>query len=68
MITPSATSTNSEFAGGGIIYENGALEMIPQPDGYIQPGVKGSYDYVYQYKDHLGNIRVCIQILMEMAL
>jgi hypothetical protein len=47
----------TEYAGG-IIYENGSLEMIPQPEGYIQPGAPGGYDYVYQYKDHLGNVRL----------
>ncbi|MGB3655671.1 MAG: RHS repeat-associated core domain-containing protein, partial [Rivularia sp. (in: cyanobacteria)] len=26
--------------------------------GYIEPDGAGGYDYVYQYKDHLGNIRV----------
>jgi RHS repeat-associated protein len=56
VITQSSTSTNTEYAGG-IIYENGVLEMIPQPEGYIEKNGSG-FDYVYQYKDHLGNIRL----------
>ncbi|WP_299117038.1 DUF6443 domain-containing protein [uncultured Winogradskyella sp.] len=36
------------------------LKMFAQPEGYIEPANNGSgnYNYVYQYKDHLGNIRL----------
>lgn len=33
------------------------LEFLPTAEGYIEP-VGSSYKYVYQYKDHLGNIRL----------
>ncbi|SDI06275.1 hypothetical protein SAMN04488062_12152, partial [Flavobacterium omnivorum] len=33
------------------------LEFLPTAEGYIEP-TGSSYKYVYQYKDHLGNIRV----------
>ncbi|WP_264536579.1 RHS repeat-associated core domain-containing protein [Flavobacterium sp. N1736] len=33
------------------------LKFINQPEGYIEP-IGSSYKYVYQYKDHLGNIRL----------
>ena len=28
------------------------------PEGYVTPNGNGGHDYVYQYKDHLGNIRL----------
>ncbi len=33
------------------------LEFLPTAEGYVEP-VGSSYKYVYQYKDHLGNVRV----------
>ncbi|CAI8218033.1 MAG: Uncharacterised protein [Formosa sp. Hel1_33_131] len=33
-------------------------KFISQPEGYIEPNTSGSFDYVYQYKDHLGNVRL----------
>ncbi len=38
-------------------YENGVLQFIAQPEGYIYKDATG-YRYVYQYKDHLGNNRL----------
>ena len=32
--------------------------FITQPEGYIEPNTDGGFDYVYQYKDHLGNVRL----------
>ncbi|SHM42726.1 RHS repeat domain-containing protein, partial [Flavobacterium chilense] len=42
---------------GGYQYENGILKFFPTTEGYIEPSA-GSYKYVYQYKDHLGNVRL----------
>ncbi|WP_291285719.1 DUF6443 domain-containing protein [Flavobacterium sp.] len=33
------------------------LKFFPTAEGYVEP-VAGSYKYIYQYKDHLGNIRL----------
>ncbi|NER14552.1 hypothetical protein GWK08_13945 [Leptobacterium flavescens] len=63
--------TTTEYAGN-YIYKNNNLEFIHTPEGYIEPGVTSSalsadrqgvqtYDYIYQYKDHLGNIRLSYQ-------
>ncbi|HET8885644.1 MAG TPA: DUF6443 domain-containing protein [Salinimicrobium sp.] len=46
-----------EYAGG-FIYENGDLKLFSHPEGYTEPDGQGGYNYVYQYKDHLGNIRL----------
>ncbi len=42
---------------GDFQYENGVLQFIAQPEGYIYKDATG-YRYVYQYKDHLGNNRL----------
>ncbi|EJL59334.1 RHS repeat-associated core domain protein-containing protein [Flavobacterium sp. CF136] len=34
-----------------------ALQFFPTAEGYVEPS-GSSYKYVYQYKDHLGNIRL----------
>ncbi|WP_421802544.1 RHS repeat-associated core domain-containing protein [Flagellimonas sp.] len=49
--------TVTEYAGN-YIYENGALQFFSTPEGYATPNGMGGYDYVYQYKDHLGNVRL----------
>ncbi|MGB5980999.1 MAG: polymorphic toxin type 17 domain-containing protein, partial [Nonlabens sp.] len=46
----------TEYAGG-FIYEQGMLQMMPHAEGYAEIH-NGSWRYVYQYKDHLGNIRL----------
>ncbi len=33
-------------------------EFFNHAEGYIEPDGSGGYDYIYQYKDHLGNIRL----------
>lgn len=44
---------------GGFIYENGVMKFFSQPEGYAAKNVTtGNFDYIYQYKDHLGNIRL----------
>jgi hypothetical protein len=47
---------------GGFQYLNGNLQFFPQPEGYvniIKHGVDVLYiNYVYNYTDHLGNIRL----------
>jgi RHS repeat-associated protein len=42
---------------GGYQYENATLKFFPTTEGYAEP-LGSSYKYVYQYKDHLGNIRL----------
>ena len=43
---------------GGYVYEDGQLKFISQPEGYVEPDGNGNFDYIYQYRDHLGNIRL----------
>ena len=46
----------TEYAGN-YIYEAGAFKFFNQPEGYVEK-VGTAYKYVYQYKDHLGSIRL----------
>ncbi|PWB20800.1 DUF6443 domain-containing protein [Flavobacterium sp. HTF] len=41
----------------GYQYENDVLQYFPQPEGYVAHSA-GVFSYIYQYKDHLGNIRL----------
>ncbi len=50
--------TTTQYANNGAVYENNVLQFIPTAEGYVTPNASGSFDYVYQYKDHLGNIRL----------
>ncbi len=63
--------TFTEYAGNYIYegeYGNMDLQFFNHPEGYVKYGIKTSsggktaaepsFEYVYQYKDHLGNIRL----------
>ncbi|MEO9514049.1 MAG: RHS repeat-associated core domain-containing protein, partial [Flavobacteriaceae bacterium] len=50
-------STETEYAGN-YVYEGGTLQFFNHPEGYVTSNGSGGYDYVYQYKDHLGNVRL----------
>ncbi|WP_160114360.1 DUF6443 domain-containing protein [Aquimarina sp. AU119] len=61
---PSGSSlTITEYAGN-YIYKNGELEFFNTSEGYVEPVTQSgstaisSFEYIYQYKDHLGNIRL----------
>jgi RHS repeat-associated protein len=51
------TTTITEYAGN-YVYENSSLKFFNHSEGYVEPDGSGGYDYIYQYKDHLGNIRL----------
>lgn len=34
------------------------MQFFPHAEGYVKPKDGGGYLYVYQYKDHLGNVRL----------
>jgi RHS repeat-associated protein len=41
----------------GFQYENNILQFFPQSEGYVNNN-SGTFEYIYQYKDHLGNVRL----------
>lgn len=49
-------STTTDYAGN-YVYENNTLQFFNHAEGYVQ-NTNGMFSYVYQYKDHLGNIRL----------
>ncbi|PWK20034.1 RHS repeat protein, partial [Xanthomarina spongicola] len=59
VITTTPTTT---YYAGNYIYEETLtgeeLKFFNHPEGYVEPNSLGSFDYIYQYKDHLGNIRL----------
>ena len=57
IVTEGSSLTNTTEYAGNYIYKNGVLEFFNQPEGIVEPEADG-YKYVYQYKDHLGNIRL----------
>ena len=56
-VLKNSVNTPTDYAGN-FIYENSNLQFFSHPEGYIEPDGTGGYDYIYQYKDHLGNIRL----------
>ncbi len=53
--------TTTDYAGN-YVYEkvqsgNPILQFFNHPEGYVTPD-QSSFKYIYQYKDHLGNIRL----------
>lgn len=51
-----AAGISTDYAGG-FQYENNLLQFFPHSEGYVRNNA-GVYEYIYQYKDHLGNIRI----------
>ncbi|MNX69830.1 RHS Repeat protein [compost metagenome] len=48
-------NTTTQYADN-YIYEDNTLKYFSQPEGYVANNT--TFDYIYQYKDHLGNIRL----------
>lgn len=56
-----STGTTTDYAAG-FIYEKigtgaNVLKFFSHPEGYVANN-SGTFDYIYQYKDHLGNVRL----------
>lgn len=61
VVTNGSSLTTTKYAGNFIYEETSAGEVLKffnHPEGYIQPDNTGGFEYIYQYKDHLGNIRL----------
>ncbi len=56
-IAPSGSSLIETEYAGKYVYKNGNLEFFNHPEGYVEKEADG-YKYVYQFKDHLGSIRL----------
>jgi RHS repeat-associated protein len=51
-----AAGTTTDYAGN-YLYQGGTLQFFNHPEGYVEND-NGTFKYHYQYKDHLGNIRL----------
>ncbi|MBZ9731727.1 RHS repeat-associated core domain-containing protein, partial [Salegentibacter sp. JZCK2] len=51
-----AAGTTTDYAGN-YIYQGTTLQFFNHPEGYVENN-SGTYKYHYQYKDHLGNVRL----------
>lgn len=51
-----STGGTTDYAGS-FVYENNSLKQFSQSEGYVIY-IAGIYNYIYQYKDHLGNNRL----------
>ncbi|MFD2907963.1 DUF6443 domain-containing protein [Flavobacterium ardleyense] len=58
-VTEGSTVTTTDYLSG-FQYVNTNLQFFPHAEGYVNvvDGSSKIYNYVYQYKDHLGNVRV----------
>ncbi len=54
---PSGGSLIETEYAGKYIYKNGNLEFFNHPEGIVEKEADG-YKYVYQFKDHLDNVRL----------
>ncbi len=58
---PTPSQYQDTYYAGNYVYQNGlfqppSLKFFNHPEGYVD--AESGYEYVYQYKDHLGNIRL----------
>ncbi|WP_233164543.1 DUF6443 domain-containing protein [Pedobacter sp. ASV28] len=59
IVTPAATMTVDYL--DGFQYKNNNLEFFPHAEGYVRNTIiygLDNFNYVFQYKDHLGDIRM----------
>ena len=58
-VTEGSTVTTTDYLSG-FQYVNTNLQFFPHAEGYVNvvDGSTKTYNYVYQYKDHLGNVRI----------
>ncbi len=57
VVKDGSTVTTTDYMANGSVYENDELQFMPHPEGYVTPSGNG-FRYVYNFKDHLGNIRL----------
>ncbi len=57
VVNDNGSITTTDYASNGAVYENNVLQFVPMPEGYVTKS-GNNFQYVYQYKDHLGNIRL----------
>ncbi len=59
VVTNGAVVNTTDYVAG-FQYENGVLDFIPQPEGFVKSNPDGSFTYRYAIRDHLGSTRVVV--------
>ena len=54
----SGSSTGTTEYAGNYVYKNGQLQFFDHPEGYVEPDGSGGYNYIYNYLDNVGNVRL----------
>ncbi|WP_344779166.1 DUF6443 domain-containing protein [Aquimarina mytili] len=57
QVTNGTSVTMTEYANN-YIYENNELSFFDHKEGYVEPESDGTYTYIYEYRDHLGSVRL----------
>ncbi|MBY0067111.1 MULTISPECIES: DUF6443 domain-containing protein [Empedobacter] len=60
VVTDGATVTTTDYLGG-FQYQNNVLQFFPTAEGYVNVTDGTAFNYVYNYTDHLGNVRLSYQ-------
>jgi len=60
IVTDGTTVTKTEYAGG-FQYKDNSLQFFPTAEGYVNVTNGNAFKYVYNYTDHLGNVRLSYQ-------
>lgn len=55
-VTSPASVTTTDYLDG-FQYQGAVLQFFPTPEGYVK-NTSGVYSYVFNYTDHLGNVRL----------
>uniref|UniRef100_UPI0032B39963 RHS repeat domain-containing protein n=1 Tax=Flavobacterium adhaerens TaxID=3149043 RepID=UPI0032B39963 len=61
-VTQGSNITTTDYLGGYQYVKAGSnpvgLKFFPTAEGYVEAVTASSFKYIYQYKDHLGNVRL----------
>ena len=60
VVTEGSSVTSTSYAGNFVYKTDSSgetLQFFNHPEGYVEPD-GADFNYIYQYKDHLGNIRL----------
>ncbi|WP_445455997.1 RHS repeat domain-containing protein [Flavobacterium sp. HNIBRBA15423] len=57
VVTETGIKTQTDYLAGGFQYKVNELQFFPHAEGYVKKEAN-SYKYVFNYTDHLGNIRL----------
>ncbi|MGL5234450.1 MAG: RHS repeat-associated core domain-containing protein, partial [Empedobacter falsenii] len=60
VVTDGTTVTTTDYLGG-FQYQNNVLQFFPTTEGYVNVTNGTAFSYVYNYTDHLGNVRLSYQ-------